>query len=69
MCGIVGYFDKTAAEKQPLGEILLGDAECSGLPRSGFSRRGLVRTVTAQSAHRPGKARKQRTAASSERAK
>ncbi len=24
MCGIIGYFDKTGAETQPLGEILLG---------------------------------------------
>src|SRR5713226_5670014 len=47
MCGIVGYFDKTGANEQPLGEVLLRMLEalaCRGPDSAGVAMFG---------AHRP----------------
>ena len=46
MCGIVGYFDKTGAEKQALGKILLGMLEalgCRGPDSAGVALYGIPR--------------------------
>src|SRR5437667_5269365 len=46
MCGIVGYFDKTGAKNQPVGEILLGmltALACRGPDSAGVALFGIPR--------------------------
>src|ERR1700691_2672324 len=47
MCGIVGYFDKTGTENQPVGRILLGmlnSLACRGPDSAGVALFGIPRS-------------------------